>query len=136
MPGVRSDPRYPFSEVNLEETVHEIDTFVADPPLTSEERGEVLEFVRLTRQYAFLEELIQGQVVFDLPIHFELAQQVFPSVVDQAEQTAEKERELLDLGMEPADTIQEALDDRGIKIFRRGHGPESPDKLTGGFHYV
>ena len=136
MPGVRSDPRYPFSEANLEETVHVIDSFIADPSLTSEERGEVLEFVRLTRQYAFLEEMVQGQVLFDLPIHFALAHEVFPSVSVQAERTAVREGGLLELGMEPAVTLQDALDDRGIKIFRRGHGPESPDKLTGGFHYA
>ena len=37
--------------------------------------------------------------------------------------------------MEPAEELAEALDDRGIKMLRRDRGPESPETLTGAFHY-
>jgi Zn-dependent peptidase ImmA (M78 family) len=133
--NVRAYPNYPFSESNLEETVLEIDKFVADPPLTSDERGEVLEFVRLTRQYAFLEKLIQGEVICELPIHFDLVGDGDADPIRRAEETADRERSLLELGIEPAEVLGDALDERGIKIFRRTHGPESPETLTGAFHY-
>ena len=74
----RKHPDYPFRDENLEATIHVVDTFVADPPLTSIERGEVLEFVRMTHQYAFLEKLIQGDVRFDLPAHMELLTRTVP----------------------------------------------------------
>ena len=127
---------YPFAEVNLESTVRELDGFVADPPLTARERGEVLEFVRLTHQYAFFERLIQGEILFDLPVHMDLLSVGDPPLAEQAEASARTERELLALGMEPAVDLLEALDDRGIKMFRRSRGPEPPEVLTGGFYYA
>lgn len=136
MKGVLAHPEYPFAEANLEATVLEIDRFIADPELSSAERGEVLEFVRLTRQYAFLEKLIQGEILCDLPIHFDLLKRNDGTPEDLAERIAEKERELLGLGVHPAEMLMDALDDRGIKVFRRSHGPESPEDLTGGFHYA
>jgi hypothetical protein len=58
--SVRQHPDYPFADGNLEATVHEMEGFLAEPTITAVERGEILEFVRLTRQYAFLERLIQA----------------------------------------------------------------------------
>lgn len=129
----RSD--YPFAETNLEATLLEIDRFVADPGLTGLERTEILEFVRLTRQFAFLERLIQGEVLFELPAHFDAITKEFESMERRAEEIAGRERELLELGLEPAEDLLDALDGRGIKVFRRSRGPESPEILTGGFHY-
>lgn len=131
----RKHPDYPFRDENLEATIHVVETFIADPPLTTTERGEVLEFVRLTHQYAFLEKLIQGDIRFDLPAHMDLLMRQYPSVDAQAEEIAVAERELLELGMEPAEDLLEALDERGIKVLRRDRGPESPETLTGAFHY-
>jgi Zn-dependent peptidase ImmA (M78 family) len=131
----RKHPDYPFRDENLEATIHVVETFIADPALTATERGELLEFVRLTHQYAFLEKLIQGDVRFELPAHMELLTRKFPSIEVQAEETAAAERQLLELGLEPAEDLLDALDDRGIKVLRRDRGPESPETLTGAFHY-
>lgn len=132
---LRMRPDYPFSETNLEATVHQIGQFVADPPLSGVERGEVLEFVRLTHQFAFLERLIQGEILFDLPAHFDLATMPLGFETEEAERLAEEEGELLGLGVGAADALLEALDERGIKVFRRTRGPEGPEHLTGAFHY-
>jgi Zn-dependent peptidase ImmA (M78 family) len=126
---LRTDPDYPFSEENLEATVREMERFLANPPLTPVERGEVLEFVRLTHQYAFLERLIQGEILFNLPVHLDLANVSVETLADQ-------ERELLVLGTEPAEELADSLDERGIKVFFRRRGPEPPDTLTGGFQYA
>lgn len=132
---LRKHPDYPFAETHLEATILEIDRFVADPPLTAPERGEILEFIRLTHQYAFLERLIQGEILFDLPVHWELMDEASMTPVRMAEEFAATERRLLGLGMATADELQNALDERGIKVFRRTHGPEVPDHLTGAFQY-
>ncbi|MBM3288357.1 MAG: ImmA/IrrE family metallo-endopeptidase [Candidatus Eisenbacteria bacterium] len=126
---IRELEDYPFGEIVLEGTLLEIEGFVADPPPTAAERIELLEFVRLTHQFAFLERLIQGEVFFELPVHLDL-----PSA--DVEALANEERGLLSLGMEPAESLLDALDERGIKVLRRDRGPESPDILTGGFHYL
>lgn len=126
---------YPFAESNLEATLHEVERFIAEPGLSGHERTEVLEFVRLTRQFAFLERLIQGEVLFELPVHFEHVTRDDASSERHAEEVARQERDLLELGLEPAEDLLDALDGRGIKVFRRSRGPESPETLTGGFHY-
>jgi Zn-dependent peptidase ImmA (M78 family) len=133
--SARKHPDYPFRDENLEATIHVVETFVADPPLSPVERSEVLEFVRLTHQYAFLETLIQGEVRFELPAHMELMTRSYPTIEKQADEVAAAERDLLGLGIEPAEELLEALDDRGIKVLRRDRGPESPEVLTGAFHY-
>ncbi len=134
--SIRTNPNYPFAEAKLESTVREVDEFISDPPLSGAERGEVLEFVRLTRQYAFLERIIQGHVLCELPVHFDLGQSAGGSPEDQAERSATAERSLLGLGLEPAEDLATVLDERGIKVFRRTHGPEPPEKLTGAFYFV
>ncbi len=134
--SVKKRADYPFAESNLEDTLHEVEAFRADPGLNGIERTEVLEFVRLTRQFAFLERLIQGEVRFELPVHLEHLNQDLDSIESQAEAIAARERELLELGLEPAEDLLDALDMRGIKVFRRSRGPESPEVLTGGFHYL
>jgi Zn-dependent peptidase ImmA (M78 family) len=134
--NVRSHPDYPFSNANLESSIAEIEKFKAKPPMSGAERGEILEFVRLTRQYAFLERLIQGDVHFDLPVHMEnFAEERMPAEA-QAEAMAREERELLDLGTEPGLALNEALDDRGIKLFRRCHGVDPSGDLHGAFFYA
>ncbi len=134
--SVRSHPDYPFSNANLESSIVEIDKFVANPPLSALERGEILEFVRLTRQYAFLEKLIQGEIYFDLPVHMENFGEERTEFEAQAEGTARKERELLDLGAQSGPALIEALDDRGIKVFRRCLGADSSGDLNGAFFYA
>jgi Zn-dependent peptidase ImmA (M78 family) len=133
--SARKHPDYPFRDEHLEATIRLVDTFHADPPLSPIERGEVLEFVRMTHQYAFLEKLIQGEVRFELPAHLGQIRQTYASIEKQAEEVAAAERSLLGLGLEPAEDLPEALDDRGIKVLRRDRGPESPETLTGAFHY-
>lgn len=126
---LKEHPEYPFSEENLEATVHDMERFLTDPPLSALEKGEVLEFVRLTRQYAFLERLIQGEILFELPVHLNLG-------AVTVEALAAQERELLGLAAVPGAELIDALDERGIKTFRRSRGPESPDTVTGGFFYA
>ena len=126
---LKEHPEYPFSEENLEATVREMERFLSAPPLSTLERGEVLEFVRLTRQYAFLERLIQGEILFELPVHLDLGEA-------SVEALAAPERELLGLGAVPGGELIDALDEKGIKVFRRSRGPESPDTVTGGFFYA
>ena len=126
---LKEHPEYPFSEENLEGTVHDVERFRSDPPLSALEKGEVLEFVRLTRQYAFLERLIQGEILFDLPVHLDLGSVTVESLAAQ-------ERELLGLTAVPGGELLDALDERGIKTFRRSRGPESPEMVTGGFFYA
>lgn len=126
---LKEHPEYPFSEENLEATVLEMERFVSEPPLSPLERGEVLEFVRLTRQYAFLERLIQGDILFELPVHLDLG-------MAPVEALAVQERELLGFGAVPGGELIDVLDERGIKTFRRSRGPESPDTVTGGFFYA
>ena len=113
---LKEHPEYPFSEENLEATVREMERFLSEPPLSTLERGEVLEFVRLTRQYAFLERLIQGEILFELPVHLDLGEA-------SVEALAAPERELLGLGAVPGGELIDALDERGIKVFRRRRGP-------------
>jgi Zn-dependent peptidase ImmA (M78 family) len=133
---VKGHPEYPFSEVNLEASLLEIGDFISDPPMGATERGEILEFVRLTRQYAFLEKLIQGEILFDLPVHMEvLSEEPMPPLA-QAEAMAREEYEILELGIEPGVVLAEALDNRGIKVFFRSRGPEPRDVLNGAFHYM
>lgn len=134
--SARSHPEYPFSNENLEAGVLEIEKFISEPQMNGAERGEVLEFVRLTRQFGFLERLIQGDVFFDLPVHMEIfAEEKMPPEA-QAEAMAREEREILDLGTGPGATLAETLDDRGIKVFRRCHGADPSDELSGGFFYA
>jgi Zn-dependent peptidase ImmA (M78 family) len=132
---LKRHPDYPFADGHLESTILEIDRFVADPPLATAERGEVLEFVRLTHQYAFLERLIQGEILFDLPVHWELVDPSAMSPEHMAEEFAATERGLLGLSIVTAEELQSSLDERGIKAFRRTHGPEVRDHFTGAFQY-
>jgi len=134
--NVRIHPEFPFAEANLEATLVEIESFVADPLMTGAERTEVLEFVRLTRQFAFLERLIQGKIFFDLPVHMEIfAGEPMPPEA-QAEAMAREEREILGLGIEPGTGLAETLDNQGIKVFRRCHGPEPPTIVNGAFYFA
>ncbi len=135
---LREHPDYPFAESNLEATVVEIEQFFARPPLNAAERGEVLEFIRLSRQYAFLERLVQGEILFDLPVHFDVVVQHETGASDESlvEKLAGDERDLLELGIEPAERLLDALDERGIKVFTRSRGPEPQEILTGGFQYA
>ncbi len=134
--SVRNRPDYPFADLNLEGTVREVGLFLADPPLSPIEREEVLEFVRLVRQYAFLERLVQGEILFDLPVHLGAFDRGTAPHEGQAEAAAEEERELLELGPSPAERLHEVLEERGIKVLRRTRGTELPGRLTGGFHYA
>ena len=94
-----------------------VDTFIADPLLSGVERGEVLEFVRMTGSTSFLEKVIQGDVLFELPAHMELiTREATHRSRCRPKRSRGRERDLLDLGMEPAEELEEALDDRGIKM--------------------
>jgi Zn-dependent peptidase ImmA (M78 family) len=79
--------------------------------------------------------LIQGRILFQLPAHFDVAAQPLGFETEETERIAEDEAELLGLGVGAGNALFDAMDERGIKVFRRTRGPEGPEHLTGGFHY-
>jgi Zn-dependent peptidase ImmA (M78 family) len=114
--------------------------FLDAPPAGSGPAALLREFVILTHRFAFLERLVQGDVLYELPVH--LRPRTGPSDPEtEGEDLAAAERNLLDWIGPDAAVLPELLDDIGIKVLAQDPGVEDAEEegreqeLRGAFSY-
>jgi Zn-dependent peptidase ImmA (M78 family) len=114
--------------------------FVDAPAADSEEARLLGEFIVLAHQFAFLERLIQGEILYDLPVHLEVVAGEFARTpAEEGELLAREELGVLDWSVGAPGGLAEALDEIGIKVIQRGEAarPDSsaPAELYGAFFF-
>jgi Zn-dependent peptidase ImmA (M78 family) len=139
---VEDHPAFPFREGREIELERQVNSFLNAPPAGSCGDRLLREFVVLCHRYAFLERLIQGDILYQIPVHVEVVQPLGDETLDdQGELMAAHERNLLDWPGGLGSSLSEALDDIGIKVFHRegnGEGAEDaslPSALIGAFSF-
>ncbi len=148
---IRRHPDYPFRS-GRRRVVEDRARGVLDPPSSrSPEAAYLREVLVLSHEFAFLERLIQGEVLCDLPAH---ASRLFGDVrsdpAEEGERLAEAEEDLLGWAAGSVDSLASALDTLGVKVFSLDHGdgdgdddrgsaeevrPEPPSDLFGAFSF-
>jgi Zn-dependent peptidase ImmA (M78 family) len=125
-PLVIDHPRYPFREEFLRAYVARGLLFVDGPAPGSAEHALLSEFLGLVHAYAFLERIVQGEVVCDVPVHLNRVLAGLLDPQDEGERLASEETGLLDWTPESADSLVDALDEIGVKIICRDDPEDSP----------
>ena len=134
-------PDYPFRSGREEKLEALAAEFLDAPAEGTLGRRALSEFIVLSHRFAFLERLIQGGILYDLPVHPNAAvasgRGLLPE--DEGERLAEAESALLDWSAGAASELAGALDEIGIKIFVAGAGGaarEPQDDLFGAFYFA
>ncbi|MCA9727493.1 MAG: ImmA/IrrE family metallo-endopeptidase, partial [Candidatus Eisenbacteria bacterium] len=90
------------------------------------------EFLGLIDGYAFLEQIVQGEIRYELPMHTtSMLQSGGPVLEDDGERLARLELELLGEPDTPALELQDRLEDQGIKILTAA--PDAEHEEVHGF---
>lgn len=149
-PRIDEHPDYPFREGREEQLGNQSRRFLGAPEVGTPVDALLREFVVLVQRYAFLEKLIQGEILYQLPIHTHLlGPDAESDPEEQGELMAEDERGPLNWKPGDADALTDALDEMGIKLFFResdastgpsdaGAGPDTEagaGVLFGAFHF-
>lgn len=129
-PVISDHPGYPFREEFRRAFTARALLFVDGPAPGSPEHALLDEFLGVVHAYAFLERLVQGQILCELPVHIDrvLAGLVDPQ--DEGERLASQEAGLLDWTPESADILVDALDEIGVKVLCRDD-PDDGSPRTG-----
>ncbi len=137
-PDVRDHPDYPFRESAERDSGQKSRLFLDAPSPGTEHDALLQEFVHLVRCFSFLERIIQGDVLFELPVHPAVTAPEAESLAEaEGERLAEAERRLLATEAGEALDLFGALDEIGIKVFRlepvaaEASDPESHSALEG-----
>ncbi len=130
-PDVAHHPQYPFRTELLRTLPDRALSFVDGPEPGSSEHALLGEFLGLIHAYAFLERLVQGTVLCELPVHVDRILTGFLDPEDEGERLATQEAALLDWTPESADSLVDALDELGVKVLCRddptdGEAPPGP----------
>ncbi len=136
-PRLRDHPGYPFRPEIQASLAPEAAGFVNAPDPGAEQGVLLREFVHLSRCFAFLERIIQGDILYDLPVHLQTALAPDLSMAEQGERLAAEELGLIDWQPGPSGELAGVLDDLGIKVFfREGVVNDRDDLLWGAFRYT
>jgi hypothetical protein len=124
-------PEYPFRAGREESLQAKGIGFLGAPAEHSRQDKLVREFVVLAHRYAFLERLVQGDILYQIPVHAEVFHGYDPTCPEeQGEILAARERELLDWSGSDAGGLAEALDAIGIKLLFLAEEPTSSEGLS------
>lgn len=129
---VTQHPEYPFGATRQAAIEGRAAGFLDAPPASAPEAGTLREFLVLASAFAFLERLVQGDVLCDLPAH--LSRVLSTRTGDpeeEGERLAEAEEDLLDWRAGSIDSLADALDATGVKVFLLG-AEESREAGTAG----
>ncbi|MFH1143437.1 MAG: hypothetical protein V1774_02720 [Candidatus Eisenbacteria bacterium] len=92
------------------------DSFLSPAQLLASERVVLEQFIHLCLRFAYMEKRIQGEILFELSTHpFVIRNEPAPSLLEEAERLAARERKALEIPEGPIEDLAELLDDRGIK---------------------
>jgi Zn-dependent peptidase ImmA (M78 family) len=92
-------------------------SFTGLDPGDSAARDSLSHFVVRALRFARLERVFQGDIHFDLPVHFELVRgELGGDPVTDGWRLAEEERRAMGVGLSPLDELHDILDTKGIKI--------------------
>ncbi len=117
VPTVQDHPQYPFRPGEAAAIRGSASSYLDAPDRGSWEELVLTASVALGRRFAFLERLIQGDVLFNLPLHTSAARDSSgDSPEAQGERLAGGERDLLDWETGAADELVSVLDGIGIKV--------------------
>ncbi len=125
-PVVSDHPGYPFREEFLRAFSARGLLFVDGPAPGSREHALLGEFLGLVHAFAFLERLVQGEILCEVPVHIDRILAGFHDPQDEGERLASQETGLLDWTPESADSLVDALDEIGVKVICRGDPEDGP----------
>jgi hypothetical protein len=125
-PIVSDHPDYPFREELLQAFWARGLLFVDGPAPDSSEHRLLGEFLGLVHAFAFMERLVQGEVLCELPVHIDRVLAAFLDPQDEGERLASREAGLLDWSPESADSLVDALDEIGVKVICRDDPDDGP----------
>jgi Zn-dependent peptidase ImmA (M78 family) len=135
---VHDHPGYPFRPEFLKAFATRPLAFVDGPEPGSPEHVLLAEFLGLVHAFAFLERIIQGEVICELPVHVDRGLIAVLDPEEEGEVLAAREAALLDWTPESADSVVDALDDIGVKVICRDDpevGPGWPGARLGAFTF-
>ncbi len=135
-PDIRRHPQYPFREERRRGLAAAGRNFLGAPREGSDEAAILGEFLQIVDEFAFLERLIQGDILYELPVHPAVVAMAAPAAAE-GERLASEERALLPAEDGLVIDLPEALDDMGIKVLRLDPdgGEPSGAPLFGAFHF-
>lgn len=135
---VHDHPGYPFRPEFLKVFSARPLVFVDGPDPGSSEHALLTELLGLVHAYAFLERIIQGEVICELPVHMDRGLIGVLDPEEEGEVLASREAGLLDWTPESADSLVDVLDDIGVKVVCRDDpesGPARPGARVGAFTF-
>jgi hypothetical protein len=139
---IQDHPEYPFAGAREETQAAKWERgFLARHALREGETSRLLLFLRWITRYAFLEQIVQGEIRYDLPLHKSVAERGGSSISeDEGERLARAELELMADPDVPAMEILERLEDQGVKVITAADraGSDAPDRagrLVGFFFF-
>jgi Zn-dependent peptidase ImmA (M78 family) len=115
-PVISDHPGYPFRDDLRRAFSARGSSFVDGPESGSPENAMLGEFLGLVHAYAFLERLVQGEILCELPVHIDRVLAGFLDPEDEGERLATQEAGLLEWTPESADSLVDALDELGVKV--------------------
>jgi len=138
--SVKQHPAYPFRPGWEAELARCEEAFLGSADGGPAAAGLLREFTALTRRFAFLERLIQGDILYDLPVHFAPESSTAEDPEREGERLAAAERDLLEQLGDDAGSLAAALDEMGIKVLALDEampesGPAEGGELWGAFSY-
>lgn len=125
---VTRHPEFPFRHGQGDLLEARAAAFLDGPP-AEHLGGETLrEFLYLAHAFAFLEKLVQGEVLCELPAHAgTILSGPSNDPEDQGERLAEAEEDLLEWEAGSVDLLAGALDTLGVKVFLQSEEAEGPE---------
>ncbi|GAB4243801.1 MAG: XRE family transcriptional regulator [Thermoleophilia bacterium] len=97
--------------------------------VTDEDRSILEEFLDFCRSYAQIEELLWGEIHYDIPLHGPLPR---ARAIEQGEHLAREERKRLGMGDDPVGDMAGLIEEQGVRLFRY---PLPESGIMGAFHY-
>lgn len=132
---IEQHPDYPFRPGRRELLEGRRRSYLDGPEGTPEVESTLGEFVFLSHCFAFLERLIQGELICNLPAHAgQLLAGAVLSPEEQGERLAEAEVGLLDWTPGSDDQLDDVLDETGLKVFTLDES-EGSDEVFGAFAF-